>query len=86
MNGFSLLPLILILICVAKEMMIDSDGSSYNYSVITEILKEGWQLMSMYFIALFHGIEYHTLDVNIELVLCSIQPFKCLKQNYFDFT
>lgn len=56
MKGFPLLPLILILIHMAKEMRIDTDGSSYNYSVITETLKAGWQLMSMYFIALFHSI------------------------------
>lgn len=56
MSSFPLLPLILILFGMAKEMRIDIDGSSYNYSVITETLKEGWQLMSMYFIALFHSI------------------------------
>lgn len=56
MSSFPLLQLILTLFGMAKEMRIDIDGSSYNYSVITETLKEGWQLMSMYFIALFHSI------------------------------
>lgn len=41
---------------MAKEMKIDIDGSSFNYSVIAETVKEGWQLMSMYFMALFHSI------------------------------
>lgn len=59
-------------------MRIDINVSSYNYSVITETLKEGWRLMSMYFIALFHSIKYCNLDGHILLVLCSIQPLKLL--------
>lgn len=78
MSGFHLLQLLLILFQVAKEMRIDINVSSYNYCVITETLKEGWKLMSMYFIALFHSIKYCNLDDHIQLVLCSIQPFKLL--------
>lgn len=37
-------------------MRIDIDGFWLNYSVIIETPKEGWQLMSVYFIAVFHGM------------------------------
>lgn len=71
MSGFPLLQLLLILFQVAKEMRIDINVSSYNYSVITETLKEGWRLMSMYFIALFHSIKYCNLDDHI-LKACAL--------------
>lgn len=78
MSGFLLLQLLLILFQVAKEMRIDINVSSYNYSLITETLKEGWRFMPIYFTTLFHSIKYCNLDDHIPLELCSIQPFKLL--------